>query len=94
MAEPEVEAAWRAEFKRIGGEAELRDALNSGSGFTDELKRQSAFRWLGDCNNLRNNPECVDCSGFILCRANRQFEIMRRSLLVILRATVARSLAA
>ncbi len=47
MAEPEVEAAWRAEFKRIG-EAQLRDALSSGSGFTDELKRQAAFRWLGD----------------------------------------------
>jgi hypothetical protein len=45
MAEPEVEAAWRAEFNRIG-EAQLRDALTSG--FTDELKRQAAFRWLGD----------------------------------------------
>jgi hypothetical protein len=47
MAEPEVEAAWRAEFKRIG-ETQLRDALNSGIGFTDEPKRQAAFRWLGD----------------------------------------------
>jgi len=47
MAEPEVEAAWRAEFKRIG-EAQLRDALNSSSGFIDESKRQAAFRWLGD----------------------------------------------
>jgi hypothetical protein len=47
MAEPEVEAAWRAEFKRSGA-TELRDALNSGGGFTDELKRQAAFRWLGD----------------------------------------------
>jgi len=47
MAEPEVGAAWRAEFKRIGA-AQLRDALNSGSGFTDEPKRQAAFRWLGD----------------------------------------------
>jgi hypothetical protein len=27
MAEPEVEAAWRAEFKRIG-ETQVRDALN------------------------------------------------------------------
>jgi len=26
----------------------LRDALNSGSGFTDELKRQAALRWFGD----------------------------------------------
>jgi hypothetical protein len=44
MAEPEVEAAWRAEFKRIG-ETQVRDALNS---ITDETKRQAAFRWLGD----------------------------------------------
>ena len=46
MAEPEVEAAWRAEFERSGAKA-LRDAL-SGEGLTDELKRQAAFRWLGD----------------------------------------------
>ena len=46
MAEPEVEAAWRAEFKRSGAK-ELRDALD-GDGFTNELKRQAAFRWLGD----------------------------------------------
>jgi hypothetical protein len=46
MAEPEVEAAWRAEFERSGAK-ELRDALNS-DGFTNELKRQAAFRWLGD----------------------------------------------
>jgi hypothetical protein len=43
MAEPEVEAAWRAEFERSGA-TQLRDA----DGFTDGLKRQSAFRWLGD----------------------------------------------
>jgi hypothetical protein len=47
MADPEVEAAWRAEFKRIG-EKQLRDALNSGVGIADEPKRQAAFRWLGD----------------------------------------------
>ena len=46
MAEPEVEAAWRAEFERSGAK-ELRDAANS-DGFTNELKRQAAFRWLGD----------------------------------------------
>jgi hypothetical protein len=46
MAEPEVEAAWRAEFERSGVK-ELRDAL-SGDGITDELKRRAAFRWLGD----------------------------------------------
>ena len=47
MAEPEVEAAWRAEFKRSGA-TQLRETPNSGGGFTDELKRQAAFRWLGD----------------------------------------------
>ena len=47
MAEPEVEAAWRTEFKRIG-EKQLRDALNSGAGIADEPKRRAAFRWLGD----------------------------------------------
>ena len=46
MAEPEVEAAWRAEFERSGVK-ELRDTLR-GDGFADELKRQAAFRWLGD----------------------------------------------
>jgi len=45
MAEPEVEAAWRAEFER-SGVTQTRDALSVG-GFTDE-KRQAAFRWLGD----------------------------------------------
>ena len=47
MAEPEVEAAWRAEFKRSGA-TELHDASNSGGGSTDESKRQAAFHWLGD----------------------------------------------
>jgi hypothetical protein len=39
MAEPE--------FKRIG-ETPHRDGLDGDSGFTDEPKRQAAFRWLGD----------------------------------------------
>jgi hypothetical protein len=47
VAEPEVEAAWRAEFKRSGA-TQLRAALNSDNGFADELKKQAAFRWLGD----------------------------------------------
>jgi hypothetical protein len=47
MADPEVEVAWRAEFRRIG-EKQLRDALNSGVGIAEEPKRQAAFRWLGD----------------------------------------------
>jgi len=44
MAEPEIEAASRAELNRIAG----THALKSGSDVTDELKRQAAFRWLGD----------------------------------------------
>ena len=47
MAEPEVEAACRAELERSSA-TQLRDALNSDEGFTDELKRQAAFRWLAD----------------------------------------------
>jgi hypothetical protein len=46
MAEPEVEAAWRAELKRSGA-TQLRDA-NTGGGITTELNTQAAFRWLGD----------------------------------------------
>jgi hypothetical protein len=45
MAEPEVEAAWRAKFERSGAK-EPRDVLDS-DGFRNELKRQAAFRWLG-----------------------------------------------
>jgi hypothetical protein len=47
MAEPEVEAAWRAELERIGA-TELHDALSSDGGTTDELRSQAALRWLGD----------------------------------------------
>jgi hypothetical protein len=47
MAEPEVEAAWRAEFKRSGA-TELHSAPNSDTASADELKRRAAFRWLGD----------------------------------------------
>ena len=47
MAAPEVEAAWRAEFERIGA-TELHDALSSDGGTTDELKSQAALRLLGD----------------------------------------------
>ena len=44
MAEPEVNGAWRAEFKRVG-ESQIRDAR---AGLIDERKPQAAFRWLGD----------------------------------------------
>jgi len=43
MAEPEVEAAWRAEFKRIV-ETQVRDALNS---ITDELKTTDSVSLVG-----------------------------------------------
>jgi hypothetical protein len=42
MAEPEVEAAWRAELERIG-EKQSDDALGSSA-----PKKDVALRWLGD----------------------------------------------
>jgi len=42
MAEPEVEAAWRAELERIG-EKQPEDTLDSSAS-----KKEVAFRWLGD----------------------------------------------
>jgi len=47
MAEPEVEAALRAEQNRTA-ETKHGDALKSGSDVTDEIKGQAAFRWQGD----------------------------------------------
>ena len=41
MAEPEVEAAWRAEFERVSEDRD-RGSLSA------EAERQPAFRWLGD----------------------------------------------
>jgi ribosomal protein L6P/L9E len=41
MAEPEVDAAWRAEFERVGEDGD-RGSLSR------ESNRQPAFRWLGD----------------------------------------------
>jgi hypothetical protein len=46
MADPELEAAWRAEFERVG-ETRPGAALNAVGGSTDEPK-QATFRWLGD----------------------------------------------
>jgi ABC-type sugar transport system permease subunit len=50
MAEPEVEAASRAEFKQVG-EAQFRDSLNRG--LFEEPKRQKKFRWWGDEGEAR-----------------------------------------
>jgi hypothetical protein len=44
MAEPEVEAAWRAEFRRSGA-TQFRDADCDNA---DKLKTPAAFRWRGD----------------------------------------------
>ena len=55
MADPEVEAAWRAEFKRIG-ETLPGDAPNAVGGSTNEPK-QATFRWLGDETQTRRLRE-------------------------------------
>ena len=52
MAEPEAEAAWRAELERIG-ETQSREAQNSDG----KLKRQEAFRWSGDEAQARRVQE-------------------------------------
>ena len=52
MAEPEAEAAWRAELERIG-ETQPREAQNSDS----KLKRPAAFRWSGDETQTRRLQE-------------------------------------
>jgi hypothetical protein len=53
MAEPEVEAAWRAEFERTR-ETEVGGSRNA---FVDEPKREAAFRWLGDDAEARRLRE-------------------------------------
>jgi hypothetical protein len=50
MAEPEVEAAWRAEFERIGEDGD-------GGSLSGEPKRRPAFRWLGDEAEVRRLRE-------------------------------------
>jgi hypothetical protein len=47
MAEPEVEAAWRAEFGRI----EETEASDNDNAVIDSVK--AAFRWSGDQAELR-----------------------------------------
>ena len=76
MAEPEVEAAWRAEFERSGA-TQLRDALNNGDGFTDELKRQAANLPLCQVD-LLGCCRCCDRwshrAGFVAIALRRQAE--------------------
>jgi hypothetical protein len=47
MAEPEVQAAWCAEFKPMG-ETQLGDTRRNGGELSDEPKTHAALRWLGD----------------------------------------------
>ncbi len=75
MAQPEVEAAWRAEFERSGAK-ELRDALD-GDGFTNELKRQAAFRWLGDESEVQRLQQ------------EQTYHYVRWTLLIVLGVVIA-----
>ena len=51
MAEPEVEAAWRAEFKRI----HATETFDNGNAFPNDPK--AAFRWSGDEAEARRLQE-------------------------------------
>ena len=51
MAEPNVEAAWRAEFKRI----HATEAFHSANVFPEDPK--AAFRWSGDEAEARRLQE-------------------------------------
>jgi hypothetical protein len=51
MAEPEVEAAWRSEFRRI----DKTEAFHSGNIFLDG--RKEVFRWSGDKAEARRLEE-------------------------------------
>ena len=51
MAEPEVEAAWRAEFRRV----HETEAFHSGNVFLDRPK--APFRWSGDQAEARRLQE-------------------------------------
>jgi hypothetical protein len=51
MAEPEVEAAWRAEFRRI----HARETFDNGNAFPNDPK--AAFRWSGDEAEARRLQE-------------------------------------
>jgi hypothetical protein len=75
MAEPEVEAAWRAEFKRRGA-IDLHDAPNSGGGSTDK-KTQAALRWLGDEAEARR------------LQAEKTYHYFRWTLLIAVAAVIA-----
>jgi len=76
MAEPQVEAAWRAEFKRSGA-TQLRETPNSGGGSADELQEQAAFRWPGDEAEARRLQQ------------EKTYHYVRWALLVAIAAVIA-----
>jgi hypothetical protein len=52
MVEPEVEAAWRAELKRMS-ETQLGDARRNGAALSDDPMEHAALGWLGDESEAR-----------------------------------------
>jgi hypothetical protein len=50
------QAAWRAEFERLG-ELLVYDNSKPGAIYDDEAKRQAALRWLSEQAQLRRNRE-------------------------------------
>jgi hypothetical protein len=50
------EAAWRAEFERLG-ELLVYDNAKQGAIYNDETKRQAAFRWLAEQARERRHRE-------------------------------------
>jgi hypothetical protein len=65
MAEPEVEAAWRAEFERAG---EGCDYLLNGS-LTDDTTEETTFRWLGDESEVQRLREEREHHYFLVGRS-------------------------
>jgi hypothetical protein len=54
VASAKQEAEWGAEFEKLG-ELVVYDNIRQGSVYTDEEKRQAAFRWLSEQAHLRRN---------------------------------------
>jgi hypothetical protein len=56
MAERSNETLWREEFERLG-EMQVYDNVKQGAIYNDEVKRQAAFRWLGEVAAVRRARE-------------------------------------
>jgi len=52
----EQEAEWRTEFERLG-EEQVYDNVKQGAIYNNEVKRQAAFRWLGEQTSARRRRE-------------------------------------